>query len=887
MKKILLILLGSMMVFSLFLFTACDNPIEKDPEDNQTKVAYSVPTIEAGAEGLTVIHDTATAFKVKEDNGEWTDGAFIAFSETLGAHTVKAYAVGSGDKLDSEEVSFSYETKAAAVTVEKGEGRSFTVEFTGLKLQSVNEGVFEDTTDTEYAGVPEGEYVFKAIGGYDAQNNVFYAGEDTESISVLSAPTIEAGAEGFTAIHDTATAFKVKEDDGEWTDGAFIAFNETLGAHIVKAYAVGGDGEIDSEEVSFAYETKAAEVTITKGEGRSFTVEFTGIKLQKSVNGGDFEDTAVTEYADLPAGEYAVKAVGGWDGESDIFYAGESVQSIKLVAPAEQALVIEDAENTTTGELQEIWDIKKYGSTWEATSASISLGETYTGSPCVIFNCWNNYTKFRYSKTYRADAGYNVLSFDVQGDGIASMELSIKDSNSGIYLNAKMGTLENGWAHYEVSLYDEAWKIYYNGTPYDVDLALGQVGASVGVTSKDEIVAFCDTFSIILSGATPNGANTKIYFDNIAFEYKDNPETQIIKQEIDPANLILDFGTYTSGVDFNDEQWTRYVDNNPTSGQMRIRQGDRAEDNAVVNMYADGNTRKYAYGINGVLGKANYFSVRLGNYFSGREIKYKIAIVDISGAITYLAGAEGDNFEILSPEGSNSSYSTRTFVKKEYVFAEEIAVKYFYFVIKTASGDAYLYIDDVRLLAEIPDDYVEPSNIDLSQYSSVNETEDFSTYEVKQGSGLNTLHGNLAYSWSGKCYIRNDVGGGSGDNKYASAQYANNGAYGTVGTQTTMTYTLGTQGIADGFSFAVANDRNANAKAVTVTVKVYDVNDELVEITGDDTFDVAAGAAWADKAVTFTRTAVKKVELIIELQEKATGDAYIKIDNLAFTDSEA
>ena len=64
MKKFLVILLGLTMVFALSLFTAY-SPSPEDKPEEPIKVAYAVPTITAGENGITVTHDTATAFKIK------------------------------------------------------------------------------------------------------------------------------------------------------------------------------------------------------------------------------------------------------------------------------------------------------------------------------------------------------------------------------------------------------------------------------------------------------------------------------------------------------------------------------------------------------------------------------------------------------------------------------------------------------------------------------------------------------------------------------------------------------------------------------------------------------------------------------------------------------
>ena len=355
-------------------------------------------------------------------------------------------------------------------------------------------------------------------------------GQSTEQppqpeLTPYAAPTFAAGDDGITISQGEGAAITYKVDGGEWTEGASVSFDETAGDHSVVAKAAADEDHLESDEATFTYTTKEASVTVNKTSTLTATVSYVGAKLQRS-EGGEFADCEQTEYTETESKNYFFKATGGWaDGT---YYAGEAVARCMLVKPASAAFTVEDGEGATDSILQEDWEVKKYGdSTWEDTKATITAGKSYTGSDCVVYNCWNNGVKFRYSKEYAAVDGYNMLSFDVKGDGIAKMEISIKDSNSGIYMHINLGTLPSGWYHYDLSMMDSGWQLYYAGTGYDPDMAIAYQGKDMGVSTRYEIIPYCDTLSFVFNGSTTNGANAYLYMDNIAFGYAETPATAI------------------------------------------------------------------------------------------------------------------------------------------------------------------------------------------------------------------------------------------------------------------------------------------------------------------------------------------------------------------------
>ena len=347
-------------------------------------------------------------------------------------------------------------------------------------------------------------------------------------LPAYAAPGFAAGSEGITFTHESAESFYFMMDEGEWQQGASIAYSETLGEHTVTAYVAADEEHEQSEVAQFTYETKATDLTIEKANDLTGTIVFEGAKLQVK-EGEAFVDTEKTFYEETESKTYTFKAVGGWNATAAAYYIGETEKTFDFVKAAQSAYTVENFDDITDGILQEEWDVKKYSNdnNWVATTATMTVAQSYTGSDCAQLSCWNNYTRFRFAKSYEVADGYNMITFDFKGDGISELTISLKDNDTGIYLNINLGKTENAWCHYEVSMADEGWKVYYNGTGYDVDEAISFMGSQIGVTSRSQIIAYCDTLSFLTYGETKEGYSTKLYLDEIEFDNYATPETDI------------------------------------------------------------------------------------------------------------------------------------------------------------------------------------------------------------------------------------------------------------------------------------------------------------------------------------------------------------------------
>ncbi len=163
------------------------------------------------------------------------------------------------------------------------------------------------------------------------------------------------------------------------------------------------------------------------------------------------------------------------------------------------------------------------------------------------------------------------------------------------------------------------------------------------------------------------------------------------------ANVNLDFQSLT-GEEYNGTDWKQ--ENLQGSnwaeigGQMRIRQN--VTNNNVLNMYTyKDNCYRYTYvGDGNGLGKANYFSIDLGNYYqTPSDVKIKIMLVDSESNVHYLLGTVDEYFVLSSTKGTNGEQNLVTY---EYNF-DQIAVVRFVIEIKGTNGNQYVYMDNVKL----------------------------------------------------------------------------------------------------------------------------------------------------------------------------------------------
>lgn len=211
-----------------------------------------------------------------------------------------------------------------------------------------------------------------------------------------------------------------------------------------------------------------------------------------------------------------------------------------------------------------------------------------------------------------------------------------------------------------------------------------------------------DVYGVILVLQENYTANGYLLIDDVTL-YSANPFASYSNTSDKPqmpefANVNLDFQSQTVGSDYFGSDWT--CENLRSSGwvavggQIRVRQN--VANNTVLNMYTcKDNCYRYTYVGQGVgLGKANYFSIDLGNYYqTPSDVQVKIMIVDADDAVLYLLGSTEQYYTLTSTKGANGEQNLTTFSKT----FQQTTVKRIIIELKGTNGNQYVYMDNVKL----------------------------------------------------------------------------------------------------------------------------------------------------------------------------------------------
>ena len=191
------------------------------------------------------------------------------------------------------------------------------------------------------------------------------------------------------------------------------------------------------------------------------------------------------------------------------------------------------------------------------------------------------------------------------------------------------------------------------------------------------------------------------------------PEEPETPAEPTKANLLIDFedGAGVSGASYDNDKWSqeKYQDDawKSMSGQMN----SRTKVTKVANVVGTSVTTRYTYSDGDSLGLANHLSIEMGNYWDPKQpISMKLILIDKSGNSIYLLGSQND---------WNSVPVGETLVKSEFSF-DEAEIAGIRIVLKNASGNYYLYLDNIELKyveaeePEEPETPAEPTKANLT-----------------------------------------------------------------------------------------------------------------------------------------------------------------------------
>ncbi len=166
-------------------FSSDSNTSETTSENDVNKL--SAPTLELNQEKNGLVWNSienATGYEIQVNNEEPVSVTSYLFSEVAGNYSIKVRAIGNGINYETSDYSnpFVYESKQ--VSIDKLSNNNGAVTLTGVAAKDlyVMEGessytkISNDTTT--YQTNSSTNVAFKAVGGYDEDNNIYYFGDD-------------------------------------------------------------------------------------------------------------------------------------------------------------------------------------------------------------------------------------------------------------------------------------------------------------------------------------------------------------------------------------------------------------------------------------------------------------------------------------------------------------------------------------------------------------------------------------------------------------------------------------------------------------------------------------------------------------------------------------
>lgn len=796
----------------------------------------------------------ATKYQVKVNEGEFADATEWAIPAVAGEYAISVKAIGNGVEFsDSQVAEFALEVKASSLEYEKTapdkvniksfEGAGMMLEYLG-EYKNISELPF--TLPYLYEATESCTAKAKVLGGWDEANKIMYLESEysIDLVALASANLVVEDAEGKVAA-DFADEWTIKKYTDNWVDcGASIAVasgmqqGSSAQFNLWDNYTVFRFGRKYSAQNGYnaiSFDVKGDGVTKMRVQLMDST---SGVYMTYSLGGASNGETLPNYWQHM--------VISMTDEDWKLNYGGNKL----TFAQAKQYVGM-----INESEIIPFFDTINF----------IFYGETANGNSTKLF-----FDNIAFEKDVAQTKREQVL-FDLS-------EVYTAQNANGVVFKLQLTNLEGTKAilsslNLESNVSSEvSVEMGANNVVTIKDVAY----AGQGITAQGEFVAN----GAIIKCNSASGQMASLFTQGMNFE---------------AVRKVEGFESYTeTGVGYDQSHTPSQI-----SGLRAMYYAD----------YYSGNSGSVVGG-NGwsLMGSADYIQLASSGFSGSKSMKLKAST---AGAMRYLSIGLADgsaqvigkasNFGLfvkgvdidvtmtvkviytnqLTP--SNQQDTSIMTVQEFKVPANSDWTQYvvetnpnkdiygYVLQFKATSKAVYLLVDDIELFAGNPHaKYI--SQVDPTQFGNLAYAEDFSSCSVSAGSGdaskvPSTIKG------TADIYARNDTGAGYDDNKYITAKYANTGSV----RSNTITITPAEMGHAEVLSFAIANDRNGNALKVTVTVKVFDYNEQVVK---EESFDMEAGAVWALKEFEFGKALVKKVQIIIATTASPKGDAYAKVDNI-------
>ena len=180
-------------------------------------------------------------------------------------------------------------------------------------------------------------------------------------------------------------------------------------------------------------------------------------------------------------------------------------------------------------------------------------------------------------------------------------------------------------------------------------------------------------------------------------------------------DVSCDFSDGTQDATYTNSHWTESIYGNSGWSAYAAPSNMRSKSlngNKIVNMHCGTAADNFLYTPDTKLGPVNHLTVDLGNYWGSASgaLRYKISILDNSGNVARYIAGDGSNWATLDKDSTSQLHSL------EFNFTLTVGYK-LRITTSMASGEAYLYMDNLKLNYKAPVRYTlnDTSTFDISE----------------------------------------------------------------------------------------------------------------------------------------------------------------------------
>lgn len=214
------------------------------------------------------------------------------------------------------------------------------------------------------------------------------------------------------------------------------------------------------------------------------------------------------------------------------------------------------------------------------------------------------------------------------------------------------------------------------------------------------------------------GENEQIAISNVTGSMASAFSASLIgKTAKKSAEVSLDFADSADGSYYQESHWkeSKYENSGWTeyAAPTDMRGKVDKNGNKVVNMHCGTGAKNFRYVPDLPIGPVNHLEVDLGNYWSSSAgtLRYKISLLDENDQVKKYVAGDGSNWATLDKDTSQGNLCVKQEFDFDLTFAKRLRI-----TTSMGSGEAYLYMDNLKVNYKAPAPVVPTKTIEDGNY---------------------------------------------------------------------------------------------------------------------------------------------------------------------------